>query len=81
MWLAARSQKGKIIVHPGDKVKKGNTMNTVMYTSLAMILFLSINWPTAMSLYWLVSAFAQVGQTLYIQHFYIDKPEVAKGAK
>jgi len=81
MWLAARASKGKVIVHPGDKVKKGNTMNTVMYTSLAMILFLSINWPTAMSLYWLVSAFAQVGQTLYIQHFFIDKPEAAKGAK
>jgi YidC/Oxa1 family membrane protein insertase len=77
-WMAARSQKGKVIVHPGDKVKKSNTMNTVMYTSLAMILFLSINWPTAMSLYWLVSAFAQVGQTLYIQHFYIDKPEGKK---
>jgi YidC/Oxa1 family membrane protein insertase len=80
-WLAARTQKGKVIVHPGDKVKKGNTMNTVMYTSLAMILFLSINWPTAMSLYWLVSAFAQVGQTLFIQHFYIDKPEQTKGVK
>ena len=75
-WLAERtSKKSKPIHHPGDKPKKGNSMNTVMYTSLGMILFLSISWPTAMSLYWLISAMAQVAQTLYIQHYFIDKPE------
>jgi len=53
-------------------------MNTMMYSSLVLIMFLSISWPTAMSLYWLVSAVAQVAQTLYIQWKYIDKAEGAK---
>jgi len=78
-WMAARTLKNnKPIHHPGDKEKKGNSMNTVMYSSLVMILFLSINWPTAMSLYWLISAVAQVAQTLFIQKYYIDKPEGKK---
>jgi membrane protein insertase Oxa1/YidC/SpoIIIJ len=47
----------------------------MMYTSMGMILVFAFSWPTAMSLYWLVSSAGQALQTLYIQKKYID-PEV-----
>jgi YidC/Oxa1 family membrane protein insertase len=46
-------------------------MEVMMYTSIGMIMVLAINWPTAMSLYWLVTAIAQVAQTVFIQYKYI----------
>lgn len=77
-WLGERSQKKTAKHHDEPKKKASNSMNTMMYSSLVLIMFLSISWPTAMSLYWLVSAVAQVAQTLYIQWKYIDKAEGAK---
>ena len=37
-----------------------NTMNTTMYFSTAMIAFLYISWPIAMSFYWLVSSIIRI---------------------
>lgn len=51
--------------------KAGPNMEIMMYTSIGMIMVLAINWPTAMSLYWLVTAIAQVAQTVFIQYKYI----------
>lgn len=51
--------------------KSGPNMEIMMYTSIGMIMVLAINWPTAMSLYWLVTAIAQVAQTVFIQYKYI----------
>lgn len=51
--------------------KSGPNMEVMMYTSIGMIMVLAINWPTAMSLYWLVTAIAQVAQTIFIQYKYI----------
>ena len=51
--------------------KSGPNMEVMMYTSIGMIMVLAINWPTAMSLYWLVTAIAQVAQTVFIQYKYI----------
>jgi len=47
-----------------DAKKSGPNMEIMMYTSIGMIMVLAINWPTAMSLYWLVTAIAQVAQTV-----------------
>ena len=55
-----------------NKKKSGPNMEIMMYTSIGMILFFAINWPTAMSLYWLVTAVVQALQTLFIQHRYIQ---------
>jgi YidC/Oxa1 family membrane protein insertase len=54
-----------------DAKKSGPNMEVMMYTSIGMIMVLAINWPTAMSLYWLVTAIAQVAQTVFIQYKYI----------
>lgn len=72
-YLAKKAAKNR----PGDKPAP-NSQKGMMYGMFAMIMFISINWPTAMSLYWLVSAFAQVAQTLFIQWKYIDTPAGAK---
>jgi YidC/Oxa1 family membrane protein insertase len=49
-----------------------NSQKGIMYGMWAMIMFISISWPTAMSLYWLVSAGVRVAQTLFIQWRYIN---------
>jgi YidC/Oxa1 family membrane protein insertase len=62
--------KEKAYAKDGKK-SSGPNMEVMMYTSIGMILFFAINWPTAMSLYWLVTAVVQVLQTLFIQYRYI----------
>ncbi|MGL5978548.1 MAG: YidC/Oxa1 family membrane protein insertase [Erysipelotrichaceae bacterium] len=47
------------------------SMNMMMYVSIGMISFLSINWPLGMSFYWLVSAGSRVIQTIVIGKFFI----------
>lgn len=48
-----------------------NSQKGMMYGMWVMIMFISISWPTAMSLYWLVSAATRVAQTLFIQWKFI----------
>jgi YidC/Oxa1 family membrane protein insertase len=63
--------KEKAYAKDGKK-KSGPNMEVMMYTSIGMILFFAVNWPTAMSLYWLVTAVTQALQTLFIQYRYIQ---------
>lgn len=58
------------------KKAPANSQQGMMIGMFVFIMFISINWPTAMSLYWLVSSAAQIVQTLFIQIQYIDKPAV-----
>ena len=51
---------------------KQNT-NTMVYAMLVMILVLAINWPTAMSLYWITTNIITVIRTVYIQFAHIEK--------
>ncbi|MEI7668088.1 MAG: YidC/Oxa1 family membrane protein insertase [Erysipelotrichaceae bacterium] len=74
LYLAKRREKKTS--HPNDAKPKGPNMEVMMYSSLVMIVFLAFSWPTAMSLYWLVSSVAQIIQTLYIQNKYIDIKKV-----
>lgn len=46
-----------------------NTMNTTMYFSTAMIAFLYISWPIAMSFYWLVSSLIRIIQSVLLHKF------------
>lgn len=55
----------------GDKKSAGPNMEMMMYVSLVMIMGIAVSWPTAMSLYWLVTSLAQVAQTVFIQFRYI----------
>lgn len=54
-----------------DKKSAGPNMEMMMYVSLVMIMGIAISWPTAMSLYWLVTSLAQIAQTVFIQFKYI----------
>ena len=69
-YLAEKRNEAKKKSYTKDG-KNPNT-NTMVYAMLVMILVLAINWPTAMSLYWLVSSSINVVKTLYVQKRYID---------
>ena len=70
MWLQKKNNPVKEKKYASEK-KSGPNMEIMMYSSIGFIMVLAIGWPTAMSLYWLVTSLAQVGQTLFIQHKYI----------
>ncbi|CAM3698105.1 membrane protein insertase YidC [Erysipelothrix urinaevulpis] len=55
-----------------QKQSQPKSANTMMYTSLVMIVVLALRWGVGMSLYWMVTAFTQLIQTLYIQNKYSD---------
>jgi len=72
MYLQKKLAPVKEKKHPNDSKKSaGPNMEMMMYVSLVMILGIAISWPTAMSLYWLVTSLAQVAQTVFIQFKYI----------
>lgn len=48
-----------------------NSMNSMMYVSLGMIILFAINWPLGMSFYWLISSISRIIQNLIIQKFFI----------
>lgn len=78
MFLQKRLAPVKEKKHGHDEKKSaGPNMEMMMYVSLVMILGIAISWPTAMSLYWLVTSLAQVAQTVFIQFKYIT-PSVGK---
>ena len=58
-WLK-KFQEKKDGIKPKKQEKQGgmlgNTMNMTMYMTTAMIAFMYISWPMAMSFYWLVSS-------------------------
>jgi YidC/Oxa1 family membrane protein insertase len=72
--LAPVKEKKHVV---GDKKSAGPNMEMMMYVSLVMIMGIAVSWPTAMSLYWLVTSLAQVAQTVFIQFKYIT-PSVGK---
>ena len=77
-YLQKKNSKVKEKTYAQDSKKSsGPNMEIMMYTSIGMILFFAVNWPTAMSLYWLVTAVTQALQTLFIQYRYIQ-PTVGK---
>lgn len=67
---AEKNRKGR----PDDN--SGDSANSMVFGMLALILYLAINWPTAMSLYWLVSSMVNIVKTYYIQRRYIDNEKV-----
>jgi YidC/Oxa1 family membrane protein insertase len=70
-----KSQKG-YKAYADDGSANNNQMNTMMYTMILMVVLLGIRWPSAMSVYWGVSSFANILKTLFIQRRYIDNAEV-----
>jgi len=73
-WLAQNSrkkQKGyKAYAQKDDTASK--TTNMMSYSMLAMVALIGLNWPTAMSVYWLINSVINVAKTTYIQKRYVD---------
>lgn len=63
--------KRKDYANPKQGNGMANSMNMMMYVSLAMICVFAINWPLSMSFYWLVSSVARVIQNIVIQKFFM----------
>lgn len=75
-WLA--KQKA---MKAGKKAPDKNPMMSSMYMSMGLILLISIMWPTAMVVYWIVSSLVNIIKTLSIQMLYLDKDPVGKKGK
>lgn len=78
MWLQAirkkrQNVKEKKYAEPAKKGGMMGSMNMVMYMTTAMITFLAINWPLAMSFYWLVNSIFRVIQNIVIHKFFIKE--------
>lgn len=59
------------------KNAKANDQTAMMMNvTFVMIVFMGISMPTAMTFYWIVSAVAQIVQTLYIQMRYVENERV-----
>ena len=68
-YLAQRNMKAR----EKEAAKAANQQtNTMTYSMLIMIVFMSLSMPTAMSFYWIVSAAVQAIQTVLIQKRYVD---------
>lgn len=87
-WMNKMDQKKKASASK-SKFKKqeekpqggmmANTMNMTMYMTTAMVAFMYISWPIAMSFYWLVSSVIRSGMSV-ISHFVSNKKAEAKAA-
>ncbi len=56
-----------------------STMNMTMYFTTAMIAFMYLSWPIAMSFYWFVSSCVRSLMQLYM-HFVLMKKQQKKAA-
>lgn len=76
-WLQAHRKKKNNVKEKkyAEPPKKASgmmgSMNMMMYMSTAMITIFAINWPLAMSFYWLVNSVFRVIQNVVIHRFFI----------
>ena len=75
-WLGERRKKAKGIkekkyAQPKNANNGQANMNMVMYSNIIMISLFAINWPLAMSFYWLVGSVIRVLQNIVINKFFI----------
>jgi len=78
--LAKRKRKEqknyKAYAEPENKSSTQTQTNMMMYSMVLVIGFLGLRWPTAMSLYWMMSSVITVAKTLFIQWRFIDRETV-----
>ncbi len=71
-WLNKYDVKSGRVKAPKEEAKPGgmmaNTMNMTMYMTTALIAFMYISWPIAMSFYWLVSSLIRAATSI-LSHF------------
>ena len=72
-WLSKKKEKEDHTIKQYDKpASNQGSMNMMMYGMLILIMVMAINWPTAMSLYWLISSVVNILKTIFIQKRFID---------
>lgn len=76
MKLPTYLAKKKMKERDRKNAKANNQTDTMMNVTFVMIIFMSVSMPTGMSFYWIVSAVAQVVQTIYIQKRYVENERV-----
>lgn len=69
--MARRSKKYR-------RTQQEQSMKTMNYVMIAMIVWFSLSLPTAMSLYWITTSIITVVRTVFIQIFVIEKDEKKK---
>lgn len=78
-WIAKQKLKEdrsyKSYAAPKKKSGGNDTMMLVMWV---FIMFISVNWPTAMSVYWFFSSLVTIVKTLYIDKFHTSKDNTGK---
>lgn len=75
-WLGERRKKAKKIkekkyAQPKNGNNTQSSMNMMMYSNIIMVALFAINWPLAMSFYWLVGSVIRVVQNIVINKFFI----------
>ncbi len=77
-WLQARRKK-QMKIKEKKYLKQDNSgmpnPNTMNYMMIIMVAVFAINWPLAMSFYWLVGSVFRVVQALVIDKFFMNKKE------
>lgn len=82
-WLTKFEEKRKGVKAKKEEKPQGmmaSTMNMTMYMTTALIAFMYINWPLAMSFYWLVSSIIRAGTSI-LSHFVTEKENEKRAAK
>ncbi len=74
--MLAKKRQEKIRKGRPDEKPPANPQAAMTYGMLAMIGFLAVNWPTAMSLYWMITSIVNIAKTYFIQWRYIDHEKV-----
>ncbi len=59
-----------------DQGQQAPNNNMMMYSMVAMVALLGLNWPAAMTVYWFINALANIAKTLYVQKRYIDNEQI-----
>ena len=88
-WMSKLDKKKQEANQKKSKFKKkeeqsqggmmANTMNMTMYMTTAMVAFMYISWPIAMSFYWLVSSAIRSGMSV-LSHYVSNKKAAAQAA-
>ncbi len=69
--MARRSKKYR-------RTQQEQSMKTMNYVMIAMIVWFSLSLPTAMSLYWITTSIITVVRTVFIQFYVIEKDDKKK---
>ena len=72
-FLSERKAKKEAELHHKKYEKTKQPGGNMMIFMMVFILIISISWPTAMTIYWIVSSLVMILKTVLVQFVYIEK--------